>query len=107
MLTKEDLKLGKKELVGYITVDAGLVQIGDPCYLSKDNGNPYENWSEFCAGLLKNEQNGVLNIDHANGSEGMAIAVNTAYGDGIFPVYVRRDKNGGITEMTVNFNPFK
>lgn len=91
-ITKEDLKLGKKELVGYITVDAGLVQLGDPCY---EVNSMHE--IDFNA-----PNNGVFDIE-----DGKAITVQTAFGDGVFPVYVRRDRLGGIMEMTVNFNPFK
>ena len=88
----DKIKLGKKELAGYITVDAGLVQLGDPCY----EVNSMEE-IEF-----DDEGDGIYEV-----GEGKAITVQTGYGDGVFPVYVRRDQRGAILELTVDLNPFK
>lgn len=92
----------KREQVGYITVDAGLVQVGDPCYTS-ENQNHCNDWTKFCDKLFKNQKEGVLKVNHEAGAPGKAIVVNTAYGDGVYPVYVKRDDNGNILQLIVDF----
>lgn len=92
----------KRELIGYCDVDAGLIFIGDPCYQSDDKCN-FTDWSKFCDNLHNNRVNDVLKIKHDLGHEGKGIVVQTAYGDGSYPVYVKRDKDGRIKEMTIKF----
>lgn len=92
----------KKEKVGFITVDAGLVQIGDPCYTS-DGRNHCEDWTKFCDKLFKSQKDGVLSVNHDAGAPGKAIVIQTAYGDGVYPVYVKRDENGSILQLIVDF----
>lgn len=75
----------KKEQIGYITVDSGTIQVGDPCY--------NVNYDEIVEDLVKNG-NKPLKVQHKKGVEGKSIIVGTAFGDGIFPVYIKYDKNG-------------
>ena len=87
----------KKELIGYITVDAGLVSIGDPCYQS-DGQSDYADWNKFCDKLFQDQEfkkDNVYRIDH-DGMAGKAMVFGTLYGDGIYPVSVNRDSEGRI-----------
>jgi hypothetical protein len=92
----------KKEQIGFITVDAGLVQVGDPCYTS-DGMNHAEDWSKFCDKLFKDQKDGVYLVKHEAGANGKAIIVSTAYGDGLYPVYIKRNKEGSILQLIVDF----
>jgi hypothetical protein len=93
----------KYELVGHVDVDAGLIQIGDPCYTSNGR-NHTEDWSKFCDELFSKEERGILKVNHDLGHEGKAIVVGDFGGDGSYPVYVKRNNNGLITEIKVVFD---
>lgn len=98
------MERNKWEKVGVIGVDAGLCWIGDPCYVvSKDASNVFETWDEFCSQLFKNEISGVKQWNYAMGHAGLGVSVSTGYGDGEYPVYVKRNTEGRITEAKVVF----
>jgi hypothetical protein len=73
----------KKEQIGYITVDSGTIQVGDPCYNVV--------YDEIVEDLIKTTP---LKVPHKPGVEGKSIIVSTAFGDGIYPVYIKYDKYG-------------
>lgn len=83
----------KLEEVGMIDVDAGIVQIGDPCYwYGKGHDFTYEvGWTNYC-NLLTGEKVHIIRHDH--GREGRAITVQSGYGDGSYPVYIVRSDAG-------------
>lgn len=89
--------------VGTIGVDAGLCWIGDPCYiLHKGKKFPKAlgaSWPEFCRKLDGDHTQFNYDIGHA----GLGVVVSTGYGDGEYPVYVRRDDEGSIAEVKVVF----
>ena len=86
-----------EERIGSISVDAGCVQIGDPCYTHEEAGN----WSEFCKGILSHMR-GKGYVEYEAGS-GDAITVSSGHGDGEYPVFVTRDPNGAVASVTVQF----
>lgn len=91
------------ELAGGIGVDAGLCWIGDPCYILHQGQDLPEtlgkNWSEFCCKLKDN----TTSFNYAAGHEGLGVAVSTGWGDGFYPVYVRKE-NGRVMEARVIFD---
>lgn len=97
----------KRELIGHVGVDAGLIYIGYPCYeVGSDTEGKFEGtWSDFCD-LLNDEKRGmkddVFKIPFSLGHEGQAIVVSSGYGDGNYPVYVER-KDGRIARVIVDF----
>jgi len=95
----------KWEQVGTIGVDAGLCWVGDPCYcVTPDaNNHPARTWQEFCDKLQAKEVKGVAQWDYAMGHSGLGVSVSTGYGDGEYPVYIRRNEEGRIAEVRVKF----
>ena len=85
---------GDWRLVGHFGVDAGLVWIGDPCYIlhKTDKEKPKEigkNWHDFC-----NKVNGsATSFNYDMGHEGLGVCMQTGYGDGTYPVYARFEGN--------------
>lgn len=75
----------KKELVGYCGVDSGQLMITDPCYALNDRS--YEKVSQE---TLKNQVADVVIKSKA----GNCIAFSTNTGDGAYPVYIERYKDG-------------
>jgi len=71
-----------------VSVDAGIVWIGDPCYIlhKKASETPKaigKNWSEFCEKLGSEN---IITFEHDKGHEGLGVAVSSGYGDGFYPV---------------------
>lgn len=95
----------KWEKVGVIGVDAGLCWIGDPCYCVTPDANehPAKSWSEFCDELQRKEKNGVAQWNYKLGHEGLGVSIGQFGGDGTYPVYVKREPSGLITEAKVVF----
>lgn len=94
------------EKAGVIGVDAGLCWIGDPCYcVTPDaNSHPAKTWDEFCEKLHRMETDGVAQWNYALGHAGLGVSVETGYGDGTYPVYVRRNREGRVIEARVIFD---
>jgi hypothetical protein len=94
----------KWELLGTVDVDAGMLWIGDPCYvLHREEGLPStvgKDWAAFCA-LTSDSR--VTKFGHAGGEgEGLGLAVGTGYGDGTYPVFGRIE-HGRVLELHVVF----
>jgi hypothetical protein len=93
------------ELVGTLGVDSGQMMLCDPCYIKKDfeNGlvttNDTMSYNGACEATLSNAGFGFL-----SGTYGvkLAFACSSGYGDGVYPVYIKRD-GGRIAEMKIVF----
>ena len=92
--------------VGEIGVDAGLCWLGDPCYILGEDASeqPTKTWNEFCDLLGKKEKKGVAQWQYKTGHDGLGVTVSTGYGDGVYPVFIRRNADGRISAVKVVFN---
>ena len=88
--------------VGTVTVDAGMLWIGDPCRFQPDSHNKHSKWSpagpwaDFCAWLG--------NADAKQ--HPLGCVVSSGYGDGIYDVEIRYSHDDGerrIAEVRVPF----
>jgi hypothetical protein len=111
-----DRKNGKW-LVGRVGVDAGMVMVGDPCYLDKygkESSDGFEwvesevdaqktkqkydySYSGACAATLGENLAGEL-------GRADAVAVSSGYGDGVYPVYAHYNHEGRIERLEVVFS---
>jgi hypothetical protein len=102
--------------VGEVGVDAGMVMVGDPCYLSdygKKSADGFEwvesevdaqkstkkfdySYSGACAATLGEDSAGEL-------GRASAVAVSSGYGDGVYPVYATYNHEGRISKLEVVF----
>lgn len=93
--------------VGQIGVDAGLCWIGDPCYCVTPDAteHPAQTWSDFCLALWDDGDSSVdvKQWNYKMGHAGLGVSVSTGYGDGTYPVYVKRNAEGRIAEVRVVF----
>jgi hypothetical protein len=72
--------------LGWVSVDSGLIWIGDPCYIIHNEEHNHDlgrSWSEFCD-TIKNKQH--HSFDHNAVGEGLGVVTSTKYGDGFYPV---------------------
>ena len=109
-----DTFVARWEEVGSIGVDAGLVWLGDPCYIlhrndpAEQDASPADigtTWHDFCDRISERGiyRTGVAAFSHDAGYPGMGLCVSTAYGDGDYPVYVKRNRFGRIAEVRIVF----
>jgi len=94
--------------VGRIGVDAGCIMISDPCYSATPdcNSHPAKTWQEFCELLDKGEfyKNGFQQLNYKGGHSGLGVVVESGYGDGCYPVFVKKNKEGRVIEAKVVFD---
>lgn len=89
--------------IGSVYVDAGLIWVGDPCYVMGDDAsNRVKDWHEFCDALYKNGQ--YDNRYSAPLGNGTGFAVESGYGDGAYPVFVDYNSEGRVKSLTVRFD---
>lgn len=99
-------KKGEWELVGRCGVDSGQLMIIDPCYLSDwvDNdcddkvGKSSMSYAGACKATLSEDMYGQL---HNKIGIDLAVAFSSGYGDGLYPVYARKNEDGRVVEVKV------
>ena len=85
--------------VGQAGVDSGLIWIGDPCYVvSKDASHVFPSWKKFCNMLDKGDNSQVKQWD-----TNLGVSVQSGVGDGLYDVFVKRDREGNIAEAKIVF----
>lgn len=102
--------------VGEVYVDSGTIAVGDPCYVNgRDASSGAKDWNDF---LVKTwpltfgkprgkvdeaARNAEMNVANVMGKEGVGIVVSSGYGDGRYPVYIRKNSEGRIMGVMVDF----
>lgn len=95
--------MSKWEHVGNCNVDAGLIWIGDPCYIIPNSR--WKEWGDFCYELFKlKDPVNAVQFAHDLGHSGLGVCVSSGYGDGTYPVYVRKNGEGRIIEAKILFD---
>jgi hypothetical protein len=91
------------EKVGECAVDAALIWIGDPSYCVTPDGDdhPAQTWKEFCDQI--EDMEAAKQFNFARGHPGLGVCVRSGYGDGVYPVYVRRGSTGRVIEAKIVF----
>ena len=90
--------------VGQVGVDAGILYLGDPCYVLHQEEPPPEigkNWADFCD-KLSDDCYTSTQIGKCTG-----VVVSTGVGDGLYSVYVKYSDLGSwgkrVKEVKVVF----
>jgi hypothetical protein len=91
------------EQAGVCGVDSGMIWIGDPSYCVTPDAedHPAATWMEFCR--QTDDMEAAKQFHFARGHAGLGVCVRSGYGDGLYPVYVRRDANGRVKEARIVF----
>jgi hypothetical protein len=90
-----------KTKIGHVGIDAGLLYIGDPCYVKHAIGSQHH-WGEFLDTLYKSHPDGE-NAPHWQLGQGIAVVTTTGYGDGLYPVYAEV-RDGRVMSVTIQFD---
>jgi len=93
--------MAARERVGSIDVDAGIIWVGDPCYVLGDEASSrVTSWDEFCTKSFDPANKVAEGVVQPLG-QGVGLEVSTAYGDGSYPVFVRRNSEGRVVEVII------
>lgn len=103
VVKEKNTRVSGWEEVGVVGVDAGLIWLGDPCYCVTPDADehPAKTWSEFC-GMLPKQATATQQFNYKMGHRGLGVCVSSGYGDGCYPVEVKR-QNGRIKEVRIKF----
>lgn len=95
----------KWEKAGVVGVDAGLIWVGDPCYvIAKDSSHVFETYDEFIEKLDLKKFDKSKQFDYPLGQPGLGVCVESGYGDGLYDVFVERDPaTGRVAQLKVTF----
>ena len=106
--------------VGEVAVDAGMLWIGDPCYILFRDPPPDDlggSWKEFVRRVFAREKGAskIAQFHRQNHEEGftpdfsaLGVTVSTGYGDGVYDVEARMDEETGrVAEVRVVFIKLK
>ena len=98
------------ELIGHFGVDSGSVVIIDPCYLKywtdgecefdkvgKETNHYADSSNVSCGKTYPSKYAGNLSGDIS------AVASSTGWGDGEYPVFIRKNKEGRIKQIVIDF----
>ena len=97
-----------KEKIGFAAVDSGQLLVCDPCYIDGQwekeefSDKPPQNnfsYNSCCKKTLSKEGAGQLNFKL--GHEGCGVVFSSGYGDGCYPVYAEKNKEGRIIRVTI------
>lgn len=112
------------EKVGLVCIDAGVCMIVDPCrvlhrgqrtFQGHAMDPPYsefgESWNDFCnktdaihggipihGGTPETAPPGFVQVGQA-----LAVVTSTGFGDGVYPVFVKRSEDGRIAAVKIEF----
>lgn len=93
--------------IGEISVDAGVVWIGDPCYVFHQEKPPKaigNSWSEFCDIIFNNGFEDSMQFNYDGGHPGLGVLVSSGYGDGVYDVMAEIE-NGTVRRVWIDFVP--
>jgi len=109
----------KRVKIGECGVDAGMIYMGDPCYvhhtpLGRTGDDPDDkHWREFLAGIagpegyLESHATVMGRMVRADGTVAhefpAGVCVVTGHGDGCYPVYAEFAEDGAIKSVTIEF----
>lgn len=99
--------------IGEVGVDAGLIWIGDPCYiLHRKEKEEYSdlgtNWNDFCETFWKKADKNDRRfaefnyIKGDNSTNGLGVCVESGYGDGFYDVEANFE-DGRVKEVKIKF----
>lgn len=95
------------KLVGYASVDAGIIWIGDPCYvMGADASHGVKDWNEYCEKSFAGPD--AVNPDCRNNvceplGKDIGFEIGGFGGDGSWPVIVTTGSDGLVVKAEILF----
>lgn len=100
------------EKIGNLPVDAGCILLSDPCYVLPDSRYPNEDeqveipydYATMLEEMKVAEWPRVFNVQPKNYSNPLGLIVESGYGDGLYPVYAKFNKEGRLIQVMIDFD---
>jgi hypothetical protein len=95
---------GQERLIGHVGVDAGIVVVGDPCYLVAGGSAVDPQWQDVVVQMFDK-----ANPHRIDGTTAVAVGgtimTTTPKGDDMYPVYAEVDDAGQILGLRIDLRP--
>lgn len=96
--------MASERLIGHVGVDAGIVVVGDPCYLVA-GGSPVDpQWQDIVKQIFDPQNPHRIEETSAVQVAG-TIMTKTAGGDDMYPVYAELDASGQVLSLRIDLRP--
>jgi hypothetical protein len=93
-------------VIGHLGVDAGMMYLGDPCYIvgsdSQIGKKIRGEWDAFLDHYIKDEDYPVWKIED-RGPGALGLVVTSGWGDGVYEVRATFNPEGRVKSMTITF----
>jgi hypothetical protein len=90
--------------IGALPVDAGVMMLSDPCYVTKRDPELYDRiGQEICRAVYQKKTPYVLLRSDKQACLNNVLIASTG-GDGMFPVYAELDEDGRLAAITIRFD---
>lgn len=107
-------KINKWQKIGDCAVDSGTIVLVDPCYVLPDNVTPEGKleshhgknsytYERFMEDAFEGEKDLLPREIIFAGIAGTGVAIGGFGGDGDYPVYIKRGKDGQVREVKIKF----
>ncbi len=93
-----------ERLIGHVGVDAGIVVVGDPCYLVAGGSRVDPQWQDVVKEMFDSGNPRRVDGTTAVEVEG-TIMTKTPAGDDLYPVYAELDDNGQVRSLCIDLRP--
>jgi hypothetical protein len=111
---RETIMINKWVKIGECAVDSGTIMLVDPCYVLPDkvtkkgrieshHGKDSYTYEKFLEDAFEGEKDLLPREVLVAGIAGTGVAVGGFGGDGSYPVYIKKDKNGQVREAKIKF----
>jgi hypothetical protein len=100
------LSVPTKRLIGHVGVDAGVVVVGDPCYLVAGGSQVNPQWDDVVKQIFDAQNPGRIEGTSAVQVEGTIMTITPA-GDDMYPVYAELADNGQVLSLRVDPETFR
>lgn len=92
------------ELIGHCPVDSGQLLLVDPSYLDEWKGGPFKDSADNDYANACRVTCDPKGPRAGNTFRGLAVVTSTCWGDGNYPVYITRNKEGRIAKVIIDFD---
>lgn len=99
--------------IGNLPVDAGCIMLSDPCYVLPDSRYnaegallkeaPYD-YKDMLEEMEKEDWPQIFKVKPKGYSNPLGLIVESGYGDGLYPVYAKFNKEGRLIKVMIDFD---
>ena len=96
--------MASERLIGHVGVDAGIVVVGDPCYLVAGGSPNDPQWQDVVNQMFDPQNSHRIEGTSAVQIEG-TLMTTTPAGDDMYPVYAELDDDRQVLALRIDLRP--